>query len=276
MTPDPQVVRDDAQRALEEDAARADATASLVPADAARGRILCRQDAVLCGALWAAEVFRQLDRRARLQWKYADGERIEADAVVAELEGPARALLAGERAALNFLQLLSGVATRTRAWADALEGTDCLLLDTRKTLPGLRCAQKYAVVVGGATAHRASLAEAVLLKENHWALCGAPAEVVAEARARHPGLAVIAEVESLEQLQAVQDARPDIILLDNMTPEQAAAAAVACPDIPLEASGALQFDNLRAYAEAGVARLSAGALTKHVEAVDFSMQLARA
>ena len=273
MTPDPHVIADDARRALEEDAAWSDATASLVPAGSARARILCRQQAILCGAPWADEVFRLLDRRIRLRWNCSDGKPVEPDAVVAELDGPARALLAGERTALNFLQLLSGVATRTRAYADALGEADCLLLDTRKTLPGLRHAQKYAVAAGGGAAHRASLAEAVLLKENHFALCAEPAAVIAEARARHPGLAVIAEVADLAQLPAVRDARPDIILLDNMAPAQAAQAAAACPDIPLEASGSIGIDDFSAYAASGVARLSVGALTKHVEAVDFSMLL---
>ena len=273
MIPVPSTVADDVARALAEDAAAADATAALVPDRPAAAEIRCRQDAVLCGSPWAEAAFRQLDPGVAADWRAADGDAVAAGARVCSLRGPARALLSGERAALNFLQLLSGVATRVRAHVRALGGADCLLLDTRKTLPGLRAAQKYAVACGGAAPHRASLAAAVLIKENHWALLDDLAAAVRRARARAPDLPVIVEVEDLAQLAAARAARPDVILLDNLAPEQAREAARRCPDIPLEASGGLTPENLADYAAAGAARLSVGGLTKDVRAVDFSMRL---
>ena len=276
MTPNPGIVREDIARALREDGAADDLTAALVPEQAARATILCRQQAVLCGAPWAEEVFRQLDPSIALDWQAEDGDRIEADAAVCRLQGPARPLLQGERTALNFLQLLSATASRTRRFAQALDSAPCVLLDTRKTLPGLRHAQKYAVHCGGGTAHRSSLAEAVLIKENHWALLPDPKAAIREARGRHPDAQVIVEVEDLHQLEQVRAARPDVILLDNFSPEQARSAAAACPDIPLEISGGVSESNLADYAAAGAARISLGTLTKDVQAVDFSMQLERA
>lgn len=273
MIPVPPTVAADVARALAEDAAAADATAALVPDRPAAAELRCREDAVLCGVPWAEAAFRQLEPGVAADWNAADGDAVAADAVVCVLRGPARALLSGERAALNFLQLLSGVATRARAHVRALGGADCLLLDTRKTLPGLRAAQKYAVACGGAAPHRASLAAAVLLKENHWALLDDLAAAVRQARARTPELPVIVEVEDLAQLAAARAARPDVILLDNLTPAQTREAARRCPDLPLEASGGLAPENLADYAAAGAARLSVGGLTKHVRAVDFSLRL---
>lgn len=275
MTPDLRVVENNAQQALEEDAAFTDATASLIPNDPARARIVCRDRAVLCGQPWADAVFRILDLSIHADWHRSDGDETQPGEVVATLEGPAKPLLSAERCALNFLQLLSGVATRTRDCVSRLGDGDCVLLDTRKTLPGLRHAQKYAVTIGGATAHRASLADAILFKENHWALLDDPADAIARARERHPGLAVIVEVENLEQLRAVYAARPDVILLDNMAPGEVAEATRICPDLPLEASGSIAPEELRAYADSGAARLSLGSLTKNVEAVDFSMSMER-
>lgn len=273
MIPVPPTVADDAARALAEDAAADDVTAALAPDRPAAAEIRCRQDAVLCGVPWAEAAFRQLDPDAAADWRAADGDAVAAGAVVCSLRGRARALLSGERTALNFLQLLSGVATQARACVRALGGADCLLLDTRKTLPGLRAAQKYAVACGGAAPHRASLAEAVLIKENHWALLDDLAAAVRAARARAPGLPVIVEVEDLAQLAEARAARPDVILLDNLTPAQTRAAARRCPDIPLEASGGLAPEDLAGYAAAGAARLSVGGLTKDVRAVDFSLRL---
>lgn len=276
MTPNPGIVREDVARALREDEAAGDLTAALVPEQTARATILCRQQAVLCGIPWAEEVFRQLEPSITLDWQAEDGDAIRADATVCELQGPARPLLQGERAALNFLQLLSATASRTRQFAQMLNASPCVLLDTRKTLPGLRHAQKYAVHCGGGVAHRSSLAEAVLIKENHWALIPDPEAAIREARSQHPDTQVIVEVENLEQLKRVRAARPDVILLDNFSPEQARSAAAECPDIPLEISGGVTESNLADYAAAGATRISLGTLTKDIQAVDFSMRLERA
>ena len=276
MTPNPGIVREDVARALREDEASDDLTAALVPAQAARATILCRQQAVLCGIPWAAEVFCQLGPSITLDWQAEDGDRVEADAIVCRLQGPARPLLQGERTALNFLQLLSATASRTRQFAQVLKTSPCVLLDTRKTLPGLRHAQKYAVHCGGGTPHRSSLAEAVLIKENHWALIPNLEAAVREARTQHPDAQVIVEVEDLQQLESVRAIRPDVILLDNFSPEQAQAAVANCPDIPLEISGGVTESNLADYATAGAARVSLGTLTKDIQAIDFSMQVERA
>ena len=273
MTPNPGTVREDVARALREDTATDDRTAGLVPEQPARATILCRQQAVLCGTPWAVEVFHQLDPSITLDWQAEDGDRVEAESVVCVLQGPGRALLQGERTALNFLQLLSATASRTRRFVQALDSTPCVLLDTRKTLPGLRHAQKYAVHCGGGTPHRSNLAEAILIKENHWALLPDLEAALRTARARHPGTPVIVEVENLEQLEHIRAARPDVILLDNFSPEQARSAAAACPDIPLEISGGVTESNLADYAAAGAARISLGTLTKDIQAIDFSMRL---
>ena len=273
MTPNPGIVREDVARALREDEAAGDLTAALVPEQPARATILCRQQAVLCGVPWAAEAFLQLDPSIALEWQAEDGDRVEADTVVCTLQGAGRALLQGERTALNFLQLLSATASRTRQFAQALDSAPCMLLDTRKTIPGLRHAQKYAIHCGGGTAHRSSLADAVLVKENHWALIPDMEAAIREARSQHPGMPVIVEVESLEQLKRMRAAGPDVIMLDNFTPEQAREAAAECPDIPLEISGGITESNLADYAAAGAARISLGTLTKDVQAVDFSMRM---
>lgn len=276
MTPNPGIVREDVARALREDEATGDLTAALVAEQTACATILCRQQAVLCGIPWAEEVFRQLEPSITLDWQAEDGDRIDANAVVCKLQGPARALLQGERTALNFLQFLSATASRTREFAQTLNASPCVLLDTRKTLPGLRHAQKYAVQCGGGVAHRSSLAEAVLIKENHWALIPDLEAAIREARSRNPDAQVIVEVENLQQLEQVRAVCPDVILLDNFSPEQARLAAAECPDIPLEISGGVTESNLADYAAAGAARISLGTLTKDVQAIDFSMRLERA
>lgn len=276
VIPNPGIVREDVARALREDEATGDLTAGLVPEQSARATILCRQQAVLCGIPWAAEVFHQLEPSIALEWQAEDGDRVEADTVVCELRGSGRALLQGERTALNFLQLLSATASRTRQFAQALDSAPCMLLDTRKTLPGLRHAQKYAVHCGGGVAHRSSLAEAILIKENHWTLLPDLEAAIREARSQHPDTQVIVEVENLEQLERVRAARPDVILLDNFSPEQARSAATECPDIPLEISGGVTESNLADYAAAGAARISLGTLTKDIQAIDFSMRLEQA
>ncbi len=273
MAPDPDLICEDVARALQEDRAADDLTAALIPERVARATLYCRQKAVLCGIPWAEETFRQLDSAVTLQWHAQDGDMLEAEMAVCSLQGPARALLRGERTALNFLQLLSATASCTRRFVQHLSGDTCTLLDTRKTLPGLRHAQKYAVRCGGGTSHRAHLAEAILIKENHWALLDDVAATLADARKRYPDMPIIVEVETLEQLQAVQAADPDVILLDNFDVDKVREARTLCPNIALEVSGGVDETNIAAYAAAGAARLSVGALTKNVQAIDFSMQM---
>jgi len=275
MPPDPSLVREDVRRALQEDQAERDVTAALVPECTAETSILCRTDALLCGIPWVDQAFRQIDPEITLEWSFADGESVSADSVVCRLQGSARSLLRGERVALNFLQLLSAVATRTQQLRQRMGNQPCVLLDTRKTLPGLRGAQKYAVECGGGTAHRNSLADAVLIKENHHALLPDMKAAVQEARGRYPDLPVIVEVETLQELAQAQATSPDVILLDNFSPEQAREAVAQCPDIPLEISGGITESNVADYAASGVARISAGTLTKDVRAIDFSMRLTK-
>ena len=271
---DLKLVAEDVRRALQEDAADRDVTATLVPNRRARATIRCRDNAVLCGIPWVEETFRQVDANVRFDsWRYADGESVPSDTVVGRLNGPAGALLRGERVALNFLQLLSATATQTQQLVQKLDTPSCMLLDTRKTLPGLRHAQKYAVRCGGGHNHRASLADAVLLKENHQALLTDLGATIRQARERYPDLKVIVEVETLEQLEVARQAGPDIILLDNFDPPQAKAAVAQCPDIPLEVSGGITKANAAAYAATGAARISAGTLGKDVSAIDFSMRI---
>ncbi|MCC6073761.1 carboxylating nicotinate-nucleotide diphosphorylase [Pseudomonas sp. GCM10022188] len=261
--------------ALAEDVGSGDITAQLIPAErVARARVITREAATICGTAWVDEVFRQLDPRVQVQWMVAEGERVMQDQTLFTLEGPARALLSGERSALNFLQLLSGVASRCREYADLVEGTAVKLLDTRKTLPGLRLAQKYAVTCGGCHNHRIGLYDAFLIKENHIAACGGIAQAVAAAQRIAPGRPVEVEVESLEELQQALDAGADIIMLDELDhDDMRTAVALTAGRAKLEASGGINRDNLRSYAETGVDYISIGTLTKDVKAVDLSMRL---
>jgi nicotinate-nucleotide pyrophosphorylase (carboxylating) len=264
--------------ALAEDVGGGDVTAALVPDGArVRGRVITREAAVLCGRAWAEETFRQLDATVRLDWHAADGERLAAQQVLFDLTGPARPVLTGERTALNFLQLLSGTATATRAYVDAIAGTRCRILDTRKTLPGLRTAQKYAVRCGGADNLRMGLFDQVLIKENHIAAAGSLTAAITAARATSPGVPVEVEVETAQELQEALAAAPDVIMLDEF-PLSDMRAAVALRDaraarVRLEASGSVSLENVRAIAETGVDFISVGSLTKHVRAVDLSMRL---
>ncbi|CAD5379885.1 quinolinate phosphoribosyltransferase [Pseudomonas sp. OF001] len=261
--------------ALAEDVGSGDITAQLIPAERqARARIITREAATICGTAWVDEVFRQLDPRVQVQWNIADGERAMQDQTLFTLEGPARALLSGERSALNFLQLLSGVATRCREYADLVEGTAVKLLDTRKTLPGLRLAQKYAVTCGGCHNHRIGLYDAFLIKENHIAACGGIAQAVAAAHRIAPGRPVEVEVENLEELREALEAGADIIMLDELDhDDMRTAVALTAGRAKLEASGGINRDNLRSYAETGVDYISIGTLTKDVKAIDLSMRL---
>jgi nicotinate-nucleotide pyrophosphorylase (carboxylating) len=263
------------RRALAEDIGSGDLTAQLIPEERlARARVITREAAVIAGRAWVDEVFRQIDPRVAVHWEVADGERVDADKLLFSLEGPARALLSGERSALNFLQTLSAVATRCRHYADLVEGTPVRLLDTRKTLPGLRLAQKYAVTCGGCHNHRIGLFDAFLIKENHIAACGGIAEAVAAARRIAPGKPVEVEVEDLEELDQALSAGADIVMLDELSLEDMyTAVRRTAGRARLEASGGINGDNLRRIAETGVDYISLGTLTKDIKAVDLSMRL---
>jgi len=275
-----ELARADAARALQEDVGAGDLTAALVAAGRpARARVLARESAVLCGAPWVEATLRQLDPQARVTWHVQEGERCSADQVVLELEGDARALLSAERTALNFLQLLSAVATKTAAYVAAVQGTRAVIVDTRKTLPGLRLAQKYAVRTGGGTNHRIGLFDAVLIKENHIAAAGGvTAALQAAARVAAQASFVEIEVETLAQLDEALAAGARMVLLDNMDPAQLHEAvrrneAAGERRAVLEISGGVTMDSVRGLAATGVDRISIGALTKDVKAVDFSMRV---
>jgi len=273
--PTREAVERDVRRALEEDVGNGDVTADLLPAAAhARARVITREAAVLCGTAWFDECFRQLDASTRIEWHAKDGDRVVAGAVLCHLTGAARALVTGERTALNFLQTLSGTATATAAYVDAARGTRTTVLDTRKTLPGLRTAQKYAVRIGGGKNHRIGLFDAVLIKENHIAAAGSIAAAIQRARALHPDLLVETEVENFAELREALAAGADRIMLDEFElHELAQAVAEVGGRVPLEVSGSVALERVRAIAETGVDYVSIGALTKHVRAVDLSMRV---
>lgn len=280
MTPDPAHVLATVATALAEDVGAGDLTAQLIPADrAASATVITREDAVLCGTAWFDEVFRQVDARVRVTWSAKDGDRVRANQVLCRLEGPARALLTGERCALNFLQSLSATASVTRQYVDTVSHTRCRILDTRKTIPGLRLAQKYAVRCGGGTNHRSGLFDAILVKENHIAAAGSIAAAVSAARRLNDKVLLEVEVENLAELQQALDAKVDRILLDNFSLDDMRTAVRITrghrnSGIELEASGNMSLETLRAVAETGVDFISVGGLTKHVRAVDLSMRFA--
>jgi nicotinate-nucleotide pyrophosphorylase (carboxylating) len=261
-------------RALAEDIGDGDLTAALVPERTqARGHVISREDAVLCGRAWFDEVFRQVDDRIRIHWEAQDGDAVRRDQVLCRLDGTARGLLTGERSALNFLQILSGTATEARRYAEAVRGTRATILDTRKTLPGLRTAQKYAVRCGGATNHRMGLYDGILIKENHIMAAGSIAAAVHNARAGEARVPVEVEVENLGQLKEALGAGADILLLDNFDVQgMREAVKMAAGRAKLEASGGIGMKAVRQVAETGVDYISVGALTKHVRAVDLSMR----
>jgi nicotinate-nucleotide pyrophosphorylase (carboxylating) len=266
------------EAALREDIGTGDVTAALVPAaQQVRGSVVTREAAVLCGCAWVAETFRRLDARVELSWLAGDGAAVSAGATLLRIAGPARAVLTGERTALNFLQLLSATATVTRRYVEAVAGTGCRILDTRKTLPGLRSAQKYAVRCGGGDNHRLGLYDRVLIKENHIAAAGSITAAIAAARRDAAGITVEVEVESLAELREALAGRPDIIMLDDFSPAEMASAVAlkreqAAP-VKLEASGSVSLERVREIAASGVDFISVGALTKHVRAIDLSMRL---
>jgi len=265
----------DVARALEEDVGSGDITAALVDAGAtASGQLITREDGVLCGRPWAEAVFRAVDARCELRWDADDGDRISAGQRLFTVTGPARALLTAERTALNFLQTLSGTATRARHYADLVAGTALKLLDTRKTIPGLRLAQKYAVTCGGCHNHRIGLFDAFLIKENHIAACGSIAAAVAAARALAPDKPVEVEVENAEELGQALAAGADRIMLDNFSLATLREAVVATAGrAELEASGNVTAETLPALAATGVDYVSIGALTKDFKALDLSLRL---
>jgi nicotinate-nucleotide pyrophosphorylase (carboxylating) len=261
--------------ALAEDIGSGDVTGRLVPEnEIVKARVIVREEAILCGAPWFEGVMKQIDARIRIAWRYAEGARMQADSEVCTMEGPARALLTGERSALNFLQLLSGVASATRRYADAIAGTRASVLDTRKTLPGLRLAQKYAVRVGGGKNQRLALYDGILIKENHIAAAGGITAAMGAAQALNAGVSIQVEVENLDELEEALAAGAVSILLDNFSLEDMRKAVTRNQGrAVLEASGGINMDTVRAIAETGVDRISIGSLTKDVRATDYSMRI---
>jgi len=267
--------------------AEQDITAMLIPEnEQAVATVITREDCIICGVAWVNEVFKQLDASlgctaepakkilpTKITWFVNDGQMAKANTTLFQLEGNARTLLTGERVALNFLQTLSGTATLTSKYVKELQGSDTKLLDTRKTLPGLRSAQKYSVLCGGGVNHRIGLFDAFLIKENHIAACGGIAQAVTTAKKNHSDKTVEVEVESMDELQQALDAGADIIMLDNFTPIMIEQAVRATRNkAKLEVSGNMTIETLREYAKAGVDFISSGALTKHVQAIDLSMR----
>ncbi|WP_429038776.1 carboxylating nicotinate-nucleotide diphosphorylase [Aeromonas veronii] len=269
----------DALTTLDQPDASADITAQLIPADRmASARVITREAGVFCGQPWVDEVFLQLKAQlggeVKVEWLVQDGEVLSPNQELFRLHGPARLLLTGERNALNFVQTLSGVATLTARYVAELEGTDCRLLDTRKTIPGLRTAQKYAVTCGGGKNHRIGLYDAYLIKENHILACGGIAEAINEARHLNPGKPVEVEVESLAELEQALAAKADIVMLDNFdVTMMREAVAINQSRAKLEVSGNVTLDTLAEFAATGVDFISVGALTKHVRALDLSMRM---
>jgi len=273
--PSPDLIRLDVERAFAEDIGGGDATADLLPVDAqAVATLISREQAVLAGRPWFDACFQMLDAQTQLEWCAQDGDTVAAGTVLCQLRGRARSLVTAERSALNFLQLLSGTATTTSQYAAALAGTRTRLLDTRKTLPGLRLAQKYAVRCGGGVNHRVGLYDGILVKENHIIAAGGIGAAVAAARALHPALPLEVEVENLDELAQATAAGVDRIMLDNFdVASMREAVRVTGGIVPLEVSGNVELDTLRDIAATGVDFVSVGALTKHVKAIDLSLRL---
>ena len=276
----PKDLADCVARALAEDIGSGDVTARLVP-EAQRGEafVISRETAVICGRPWVDETFRQLGGGTTIQWLVEEGALVAPDQRLYRLEGPARTLLTGERTALNFLQCLSGTATAVRRYVDAVAGTGCKIADTRKTLPGLRNAQKYAVVCGGGINHRIGLYDGILIKENHVAAAGGIVAAIAQARALNAGVPLMTEAENFEQVRAALDADVDLLLVDDFTLEQIREAVTLTRahrarggKTVIEYSGGATLKTVREIAECGVDRIAIGAITKHVQAVDLSMR----
>lgn len=260
--------------AIDEDVGKGDITAGLLPDKKAKATIITREKAIICGCEFVSEVYRQLDPDIKLIWQVKDGDSIKPDQLLCQLEGPVKSLLTGERIALNFLQTLSGTATVTAQYVDALYHTTTRLLDTRKTLPGLRLAQKYAVRCGGGDNHRLGLFDAFLIKENHITACGSIKQAIAKARAEAPNKKVEVEVENLDELNEALVEKADIIMLDNFTLDlMKQAVIINAGRSKLEVSGNINVTQLKEVAATGVDFISVGALTKHIKAIDLSMRL---
>lgn len=268
-------IEQNVRAALREDLGSGDITAQLIAVNRlAHASVMTREDATIAGTAWVDSVFRQIDPSVVIRWHVSDGQRVTAESTLFEVEGAARSLLSGERSALNFLHLLSGVATKCQRYADKVEGTQVKLLDTRKTLPGLRLAQKYAVTCGGCHNHRIGLYDAFLIKENHIAACGGIREAVEAAHRISPGKPVEVEVEDLDELDQALSAGADIIMLDELSlDDMRTAVRITNGRARLEASGGINDETLRPIAETGVDYISIGALTKDVKAIDLSMRL---
>ena len=270
----PSSIEETVHIALREDIGDGDLTAALIPADAVSlASVISREACVFCGMDWFEEVYRQIDDQVYIEWHIDDGDEAAADDTLCSLSGPSRSLLTGERTALNFIQTLSGTATLASRYARAVAGTGAVVLDTRKTIPGLRAAQKYAVACGGCQNHRMGLFDAILIKENHILAAGSIASAVEQARFHSPGYSVEIEVESLSQLEQALTAGADRVLLDNFTLDETRHAVERCHGkILLEASGGITLENIRDYASTGVDFISTGALTKDIIAIDLSMR----
>ncbi len=276
ILPDRERIREDVRRALAEDVGGGDLTAALIPAgNQVRAELICRQRAILSGVAWVDEVFRQTDSAIELQWHLSDGDSLQENSLVCTMRGSAASILTAERTGLNFLQTLSGTATHTARYVEAVQGIGVNILDTRKTLPGLRRAQKYAVTCGGGVNHRIGLYDAILIKENHIAAAGSIPAVLEQARRLHPGMPIEIEVENLDELETALRAGARRVLLDNFGLQQLReAVALNQGRARLEASGGVDLQRVRAIAETGVDDISIGALTKDLQAVDFSLLFA--
>ena len=275
MLPNRELIREDVRRALAEDVGDGDLTAALIPSqNRLQAKLICRQQAVLSGTAWVDEVFLQVDSSVDLQWHLADGDPLQENSLVCTIRGTAASILTAERTGLNFLQTLSGTATLAASYVKAVQDTAVNILDTRKTLPGLRMAQKYAVTCGGGINHRMGLYDAILIKENHIAAAGSIPAVLKQARSLHPEAFIEIEVESLEELETALNAGAERVLLDNFSLQHLReAVALNQGRARLEASGGVNLQTVRAIAATGVDDISVGALTKDLQAVDFSLLL---
>ena len=277
MILDPQLQNDlerAVKQALDEDIGPGDATAALIGEEVhSHARIIVRENCIICGIAWVEQVFHELDSRINFQWHFRDGDQAPANTIICDLRGPARPLLTAERTALNFLQTLSAVATRTHRYVEAVAGTRADILDTRKTIPGLRLALKYAVKTGGGVNHRIGLYDGILIKENHISAAGGVVQVLKRASENNPGIPIQIEVETLEQLEQAIASGAKLILLDNFTPARMSEAVkLTAGRAALEASGGITLKNVREIAETGVDRISIGDLTKDIQAIDLSMR----
>ena len=268
------VVIENVTNALREDVGSGDITAGLIDESTQlNARVITREHAVIAGQRWVNAVYSSLDKNVVISWNVKDGDKVEPNQTLFTISGPARSILTGERTALNFLQLLSATATITNQYVERISHTSCRLLDTRKTIPGLRMAQKYAVTCGGGKNHRIGLYDAFLIKENHIAACGGITNAVENAKKSHPNCPIEVEVENLEELDQAQQAGANIIMLDNFTPElMKKAVTIRAKEVKFEASGNVNLETISCIAETGVDFISVGALTKNIKAIDLSMR----